>query len=198
VNQTESDGNKPAQIDFPPLWFLVRGAQVLVTIFFAKTIYLARGSTDFVLDAVSAVGVILLVAALLRRIATGTADSSGIHYRVYFKEKRLAWEEVQAIEWVGFRLRAMIKEASKRKRRVVFLLNPVKSLGAYWAHRLGAEVVPPEILERMRDLPIDTPPKVTSAPLYSKWLLRAFLGLVAFFVLVVIWRLLLPGPRGSH
>jgi len=185
-----SKGRRPDQIDSPVLWLFVRGAQMLLTVFYARATYLSLGTDSFAFDLSSLVIMLMIIWVFFRRIATGTADSSGIHYRLYFRAKTVAWADVQGIQWVNFRLRVLIKGRGKRKRTVILLLNPLKSTGAYWAHRLGAEVARPEILERIHALPIETPPAIASAPLYSKWILRVFLGVVVLFVLVLLWRVL--------
>jgi hypothetical protein len=198
VENNQSSGRRAQQIDFPSLWFLARGAQVLVAVVFAKMIFLASGTDFFSSTLYSFIGLFLMICLFLRGIASGTADSSGIHYRVYFRIKTVEWAEVLEIQWVGFRLRTVIKRGRKRKRALVFLLNPLISLPAYWAHRLGADVLPPEILERIRDLPIATRPTMASAPPYPKWMLRIFLGVMALFVFVFLWKLLSAAPGVSH
>lgn len=183
-------GRHPEQIDFPVLWVLVRSAQILLTVFYTKLTYLSFGTDSFGENVFSVVGMLLMIGMFFHRVATGTADSAGIHYRRYFRLKTAAWADVQGIQWVGYHLRVLLRGKGKRKRTIIFLLNPLKTTGAYWAHRLGAEVAPPEILERIRALPIETPPTIASAPPYSKWILRVFIGLVVLFVLVLLWRLL--------
>ena len=191
-------GRRPEQIDFPALWVLTRGAQVLVTVVFAKMIFLASGTDFFSSTLYSFIGLFLMIYLFLRGIATGTADSGGIHYRVYFRLKAVDWADVLEVQWIGFRLRAVIKRGRKRKRALVFLLNPLKSLPAYWVHRLGADVLPPEILERIGALSTVAPPAMVSAPSYPKWMLRIFLGVMVLFLLVILWKLLTVVPRTSH
>jgi hypothetical protein len=198
VENDQPSGRRPEQIDFPTLWFFARGAQVLVVVVFAKMIFLASGTDLFSSTLYSFIGLFLMICLFLRGIATGTADSDGIRYRVYFRFKTVDWADVLEIQWAGFRLRTVIKRGRKRKRALVFLLNPLTSLPAYWAHRLGADVLPPEILERIRDLPIATRPAMASAPPYPKWILRIFLGVMALFVLVFLWRLLSAASGASH
>jgi len=198
VKNDQPSGRRPEQIDFPVLWFLTRGAQVLVAVIFAKMAYLELGTDSFSLDLFSFIGMFLIIWAFCRRVATGTADSSGIQYRLNLRLKTVAWTEVQEIQWVGFMLRVAIKRASKRNRVLVFLLNPLKSTGAYWAQRLGAEVPPPDILARIRALPIETPPNIASAPPNSRWLLRVFLVVAVLFVLVFLFRLLSAALGFSH
>jgi hypothetical protein len=77
-------------------------------------------------------------------------------------------------------------------------LNPLKAVGAYWAHRLGTEVAAPEILQRINALPIETPPKVGSARPHSKWILWTFLGFFILFVLVLVWRLISASVGANH
>jgi hypothetical protein len=198
VENDHSSGRRAEQIDFPALWFLARGAQALAAVVFAKMIFLASGTDFFSSTLYSFIGLFLMICLFLRGIANGTADSSGIHYRLYFRLKTVEWAEVLEIQWVGFRLRTVIKLGRKRKRVLVFLLNPLTALPAYWAHRLGADVLPPEILERIRDLPIAASPTMASNPPYPKWILRIFLGVMALFVLVSLWRLLSAAPRVPH
>ena len=194
----QPSGRRPEQIDSPVLWFLTRGAQVLVAVIFAKVAYVELGTDSFSLDLFSFIGMFLMIWVFCRRVATGTADSSGIYYRLNDRLKKVAWAEVQEIQWVGFKLRVVIKPASKRNRVLVFLLNPLKSTGAYWAHRLGAEVPPPGILARIRALPIETPPNIASARPYSRWLLRVFLAVAVLFVLVFLFRFLSAAPGVAH
>jgi len=68
--------------------------------------------------------------------------------------------DIGGIEWVGFRLNVVVKGRGSR--------DPLKSTGAYRVSRLGAEVRPPEALERIHALPIEMPPSIVSAPPYSK------------------------------
>jgi hypothetical protein len=198
MENNQSSGRRAQQIDFSPLWFLARGAQVLVAVLFAKVIYLGSGTEYFSENLYSFIGIFSMLCFFLRGIATGTADSGGIHCRLYFRFKTVDWADVLELNWVGLKLRAVIKRGRKRKRVLVFLLNPLKAVPAYWAHRLGAEVLPPEILERIRALPIESPPTVASAPLYPKWMLRILLGVIALFCFVFLWRLLSVAPRVSH
>jgi hypothetical protein len=191
-------GERADQIDFPVLWVSVRGAQILLAVIFTKQTYLSIGTDSFGLDLFSSIGFLLLFGLFVHRIVTGVADSSGIHYRRYFRMKTVSWNDVQEIQWVKSRLRVLIKKKSKRRRTLVFLLNPLKAEGAYLAHRLGAEVDAPEILERIHALPIETPPSITSAPPYPKWILRAFLVVVVLFVLVFLWKLLSAASHISH
>jgi hypothetical protein len=194
----QSRGERTDQIDFPVLWVLVRGAQILLAVIFAKQIYLSMDTDSFGLDLFSSIGFFLLMGLLVHGIVTGVADSSGIHYRRYFRTRIVSWTNVQEIQWVKSRLRVLIKGKGKRRRTLVFLLNPLKAEGAYLAHRLGAEVDRPEILERIRALPIETPPSITSAPPYPKWILRAFLWVVVLFLLVFLWKLLSAISHISH
>ena len=198
MENEQSGGSRSQQIDSPSLWFLARGAQVLVAVVFAKMIFLASGTEAFSSTLYSFIGLFLMICLFLRGIANGTADSNGIHYRFYFRFKDVAWADVQEIQWIGFRLKIAIHRANKRKRVLVFLLNPLKSIPAYWAHRLGTDVLPPEILTRIQALPIATPPSMASAPLYSMWMLRIILSIMTLFVLVVLWRLLFAGTGGSR
>jgi hypothetical protein len=198
MEKDQAGGSRAQQIDSPSLWFLARGAQVLVAVVFAKIIFLASGTESFSSTLYSFIALFLMTCLFLRGIANGTADSSGIHYRFYFRFKDVAWADVQEIQWIGFRLKIAIHRANKRKRVLVFLLNPLKSIPDYWAHRLATEVLPPEILTRIQALPIATPPSMASAPPYSKWVLRIILSVMAFFVLVVLWRLFFAGAGGSR
>jgi hypothetical protein len=193
-----SGGKRPDQIDLPVLWALARGMQALVTVIFAKFAYISYGTGSFTEDLSSVIGMLLLIYLFLHRLVTGTADSSGVHYRRYFRLKTVPWGDVQEIQWVGFKLRIFIKGGGKRRKRLVFLLNPLKDVGAYWAHRLGTEVASPEILQRINALPIETPPKIGSAPPYSKWILWSLLAFVVLFVLVVLWRLLTASVGANH
>lgn len=193
-----SKGRSADQIDFPILWVIVRSAQILLPVIYAKLTYLSFSADYFGLNLVSSVGMLLMVGLLLKGIATGTADSQGIHYRCYFRRKTVDWVNVLEIQWVRSRLKVFIRGRGKRKKKLVFLLNPLKAEGAYWAHRLGREVSPPEILERIHALPIETPPTIASAPPYARWYLRLFLGFGFLFVLVFLWKLLSAPSPVSH
>ncbi len=193
----DSGGKRRDQIDLPILWALARGMQALATVIFAKFAYISHGTESFTEDLISEIGMLLLIYLFLHRLVTGTGDSSGVHYRRYFRLKTVPWGDVQEIQWVGFKLRILIKEG-KRRKKLVFLLNPLKDAGAYWAHRLGAEVAAPEILQRINALPIETPPRVDSAPPYSKWILWASFGFFILFVLVLVWRLISASVGANH
>ena len=194
----QPSGRRPEQIDFPALWVLTRGVQLLLAVVSAKAIYLGLGTENFSENLYSMIGAFLIICLFLGRIATGTVDSRGIHYRVYFRFKTVDWANVLEIQWMGFKLRVVIKSGRKRKRMLVFLLNPLKVAPVYWAHRLGADVLPPEILERIRALPIESRPTMASASPYPKWVLRIHLGVIALFVLFFLWKLLLAVPGASH
>jgi hypothetical protein len=198
MENEQSGGSRSQQIDSPSLWFLARGAQVLLAVVFAKIVFLASGTESFSSTLYSFIGLFLMVCLFLRGIADGTADGNGIRYRFYFRFQDVAWADVQGIQWTGFRLKIAIHPANRRKRVLVFLLNPLKSIPAYWAHRLGTEVLPPDVLTRIQSLPTAPPPSMASAPPYSKWMLRIFLGVMALFVLVVLWRLLFGATGGPH
>ena len=198
MENDQPSGRRPEQIDFPVLWVLTRGAQLLLGVISAKAIYLGLGTAYFSENLYSAIGAFLMICLVLGRVATGTVDSSGIHYRLYFRFKTVDWADVLEIQWIGFKLRVVIKSGRKRKRVLVFLLNPLKVVPVYWAHRLGADVLPPEILDRIRALPIESPPTMASGSPYPKWTLRIHLGVIALFVLVFLWRLLSAAPGASH
>ena len=169
-----------------------------MTVIYAKFAYVSIGTEAFVENCVSVVGMLLLVYLFLHRLVTGTADSSGIHYRRYFRMHSIPWSKIHEVQWAGFKLRILIKGRSKRGKKLVFLLNPLKTLGPYWAHRLGTEGPPPEILQRFNALPIETPPKIGSAPPYSKWILWTFLGFFILFFLVLVWRLIFASIGANH
>jgi hypothetical protein len=198
LENDQPSGRRPEQIDFPALWVLTRGAQLLLGVISAKAIYLGLGTAYFSENLYSMIGAFLMICLFLGRIATGTVDSRGIRYRVYFRFKTVDWADVLEIQWIGFKLRVVIKSGRKRKRVLVFLLNPSKVVPVYWAHRLGADVLPPEILERIRALPIESPPTMASAPPYPKWMLRIFFCVMVLFLLVILWKLLTVVPRTSH
>lgn len=193
-----SGGKRTDQIDLPILWALARGAQALATVTYAKFAFTSFGTKSFAEDLTSVVGILLLIYLFLHRVVTGTANSTGVHYRRYFRLKSVPWGDVQEIQWVGFRLRILIKGRRKRRKKLIFLLNPLKAIGPYWAHRLGVEVASPEILQRINALPIETPPKIGSAPPYSKWILWTFLGFIVLFVLVLVWRLISASVGANH
>jgi hypothetical protein len=184
VDDEQLKGGRPEQIDFPPLWYLARGAQVLVAVVFAKGAYLNRGNGFLWGDLFSFIPMLLVIWWFSRGVATGTVDSSGIRYRQYFLLKTINWAQVQEIQWVGFRLKIFIRRANRRKRALVFLLNTLKSLGPYWV--------------RMQALPLEAPVKMASAAPYSKWIYRFFFGVMILFFLVFLWRLLSTAPWASH
>jgi len=186
------------QIDFPPFWAVVRGAQILLIVIYAKFAYLSLGTNYFVSGLISSIGLLLMLAAFVHGVVTGTADSSGIHYRRYFRQRTVSWADVLEIQWVRSRLKVFIKGRGKRKKKIVFLLNPLKVEGAYWAHRLGREVSPPDILERIQALPIETPPTIASAPPYAGWYFRLVLGVGILFFLVFLWKLLSAANPVAH
>jgi hypothetical protein len=196
------DGSSKArtaeQIDFPILWVVVRGAQILLVVIYAKFAYLSLGTDAFVSGLISSIGLLLIFGALAHGLVTGTVDSSGIRYRRYFRHKTVSWADVSEIQWVRSRLKVFIRGRGKRRKKLVFLLNPLKAEGAYWAHRLGREVSPPEILERIHALPIETPPTIASAPPYAGWYLRLILAIGILFVLIVLWSLLSAHGPVSH
>ncbi len=198
MEDANSKTRRADQIDVPALWVLVRGAQILLIVIYAKFSYLSLGTDTFVSGLISSIGFLLIIGAFVHGIATGTVDNSGIHYRRYFRQKTVSWADVLEIQWVRSRLKVLIKGKGKRKKKLVFLLNPLKVEGAYWAHRLGRDVSPPEILERIHALPIETPPTIASAPPYAKWYLRLFLGFGILFVLVFLWKLLSAPSPVSH
>jgi hypothetical protein len=193
MESEQSNGRSAGQIDYPILWALVRGAQILLTVIYAKFAYLSLGTDSFVSGLFSSIGFLLIIGAVAYGVATGTADNSGIHYRRYFRQRTVAWTDVLGIQSVKSRLKVSIKGRGKRKKTLVFILNPLKAEGAYSAHRLGWDVSTPGILERIQALPIETPPTIESAPPYARWYLRLFLGIGILFILVFLWKIL-SGP----
>ena len=193
----QSKGRSADQIDFPVLWVVVRGIQILLIVIYTKITYLSFGTGSFGADLTGSIGLLLIIGVFVHGVATGTADSSGIRYRRYFRWRSIAWADILEIQWIKSRLKVLIKGRGKRKKTLVFLLNPLKSEVAYWLLRLGEESAPPEILERIRALPIETPP-IVSAPPFSKWTLRMFLAVGVFFVLVLLWKLLSSPISVSH
>ncbi|HKN73932.1 MAG TPA: hypothetical protein VJW94_02045 [Candidatus Acidoferrum sp.] len=198
MENDQPNGRRPEQIDFQPLWVLTRGAQALIAVICAKVIYLVSGTNFFLANLYSIIGAFLVMCFFLGRVATGTVDSIGIHYRLYFRFKTVDWADVLEIQWIGFKLRAVIKSGLKRKRVLVFLLNPLKVAPVYWAHRLGADVLPLEILERIRAQPIESRPTMASTSPYPKWVLLIHFGVIALFVLFFLWKLLTASPGASH
>lgn len=198
MEEGKSKGRTAGQIDYPILWVAVRGTQILLTVIYAKFAYLSWHTDSFISDLISIIIFLSVFGAFLHPLATGTADSFGVHYRRYFRLKTVTWADIQEIQWVGYRLRVLIRSKGKRKRKIIFLLNPLKSTGAYWANRLGAEAALPEILERINALPIETPPAMASAPPYPKWVLRWFSALVVLLLLVMLWRLLTTLSQSPH
>ena len=163
--------------------------EILYAVIFVKMAYLSRGTESFLEDVISTVGMLLILILFVHRVVTGWADSTGIHYRRYFRWKTLAWCDVQEIQWKGARLRVLIK--GKKKPKVLeFLLNPLNAIGPYWGQRLGAEVEPPAILKRIDALPIATPPSMTTAPPHSRWVTRFFFGVLILFLAIMLMRLL--------
>lgn len=108
--------------------------------------YLTLGTDSFVEAVVTSAILFFVLGGFVHRIGTGWADGGGIHYRRYFRRKTLAWPDVEEIQWKGARIRVLVKSKRKSKPVVEFLLNPLKWVGVYWSHRLGADVDPPEIL----------------------------------------------------
>ncbi len=194
----QSKGRKADQIDFPIMWAVVRGAQILLVVVESKQVYLSLGTDSLVLSLFASIGVLLIFGAFVHGVATGTADSSGIVYRRYFRSKVVAWTDVVEIQWIKSRLNVLLKGRGRQRKTVVFLLNPLKSEVACWLRGSGEEFGPPEILERIRALPIETPPITTSAAQFSRWILRMFLAFGVFIVLVVLWRLLSVPAHVSH
>ena len=152
--------------------------------------YLSRGTESFLEDAISTLGILLMLILFVHRVVTGWADSAGIHYRRYFRWKTLPWSDVQEIQWKGSRLRVLIKGKKKPKAVLEFLLNPLRAIGPYWGQRLGADVEPPEIFKRITALPMENPPPMSTAPPHSKWVMRFFFGIVILFLAIMFMRLL--------
>jgi hypothetical protein len=117
-------GRSAGQIDYP-----VRGAQILLTLIYAKFTYFSLGTDSFVSGLFSSIGLLLIIGAVAHGVATGTADSSGIHYRRYFRQRTVAWADVLGIQWIKSWLKVSIKGRGKRKKTLVFLLNPLKAEG---------------------------------------------------------------------
>ena len=109
MENDQPSGRRPEQIDFPVLWVLTRGAQLLLGVISAKAIYLGLGTAYFSENLYSAIGAFLMICLVLGRVATGTVDSSGIHYRLYFRFKTVDWADVLEIQWIGFKLRVVTK-----------------------------------------------------------------------------------------
>jgi len=110
LSDRQSKGRSAEQIDFPILWVAVRGVQILLPVICAKFAYLSvdADSFSFRLNLLSLVGMVLVVGAILKGIATGTVDSSGIRYRCYFRRKTVSWSDVLEIQWVRSRLKVMV------------------------------------------------------------------------------------------
>jgi hypothetical protein len=87
VEDANSKTRRADQIDVPALWVLVRGAQILLIVIYAKFSYLSLGTDSFVSGLISSIGFLLIIGAFVHGIATGTVDNSGIHYRRYFRQK---------------------------------------------------------------------------------------------------------------
>jgi len=178
------------QIDAPALWVAVRGFEILYCVILLKMDYLSRGTVSFLEYTISTMGILLILILFVHRVVTGWADSVGIHYRRYFRWKTLPWSAVQEIQWKGPRLRVLVKGKKKPKAVLEFLLNPVKAIGPYWGQRLGADVEPPAILARIAALPVETPPPMSTAAPYSKWLMRLFFWVGILFLTIMLMRLL--------
>jgi hypothetical protein len=168
----------------------VRGSEILCTVVFVKTAYLTRGTESFVENAISTIVVLFILILFVHRVVTGTADSTGIYYRRYFRWKTVPWSDVQEIQWKGSRIRILVKGKKKPRAVLEFLLNPLEALGPYWGQRLGADVEPPAILGTINALPIETPPPMITAPPHSKWVTRLLLCFFILFLAILLMRLL--------
>jgi hypothetical protein len=171
------------------LWIAVRAGQILFAVILAKMAYLARATDVFVEQVISSVGLLLFAWLFVPRLVTGFANLGGVHCRRYFRWKKLAWSDVQEIQWKGAKIRVFVRDKKKPKAVLEFLLNPLKWKAAYWKHRWGADVEPPETLRRLQAFPMDAPPPMSSAPPISRWILRFFVTIWALFALVMLWRL---------
>ena len=169
MGNTQSHRKSVGQIDSPMLWVAVRGAEILYGVIFLKMAYLSRGTESFLEDAISMVGLLLILILYLHRVVTGWADSEGIHYRRYFRWKTLEWSDVQEIQWKGALLKVLVRGKKRPKAVLAFLLNPLKALGPYWAQRLGTDVEPPAIFKRINALPIEFPPPMSTVPSRSRF-----------------------------
>jgi hypothetical protein len=187
-------GTSADQIDMPMIWFGFRGVELFFCIVSAKLIYLNLHSNSFWSDTISLVILLLVFFLFFHRVVTGMADTNGIHFRRYFRFKSIQWGDIRDVQWISHQLRIRIKDKGKLNGTLIFIMNPFSSQAAYWAHRLGYEVAPPAILERINALLIDTPPAMTSGPPisgFSRWLLRLWVGVAILLATIMVMRLIL-------
>jgi hypothetical protein len=137
------------QIDLPKIWYGLWGIELFFLIISAKLIYLDLHSDSFLSDTISMAIVLTVFFLFFHRVVTGTADTDGIHFRRYFRFKLIPWADIRDVQWVSCQLRIRIKNKGRLSGTLIFVMNPFSSQGAYWAHRLGYEVAPPQILERI-------------------------------------------------
>lgn len=168
------------------LWVAVRGAEILYAVIIVKMAYLDRGTTSLLENVLFTSPVLLVLILYLHRVATGWADTEGIHYRRYFRWKTLAWPDVQEIQWKGALLRVLIRGKKRPKAVLTFLLNPASAWGPYLAQRLGTDVEPPAIFRRINALPIESPPPMNTVPARSKWFRFVFVISILLFAIMLM------------
>jgi hypothetical protein len=173
-------------------WTAIRAGQFLLVVFFAKAVYLSYNTSAFTEMLWS--GILFVVLFLLlpfHGVSTGWADTSGLHYRRYFRLLTLPWADVKEIRWQGSRLRIVRKNRDFLLNRIVFLLKPFSALPGYYGQRLGGDAPLPEIIESLLAIPKEEEVPVVTAPPAAKWMLRAFAGFALFFLLIVLLKLVL-------
>jgi hypothetical protein len=161
-------------IGIPSLWLFTRMSQLLWLIITLKAIHGVRGDQNFFEKSFSFGVIFVVLSVVLHSFSDGWVDSGGVHFRRYFRYKTKRWEDIEAIQWVGFRLVTKVRGKGLLNGSLSFWLDPFEAIKQYRMQESGGELEPPAILMLIVALPVDSPPKVVQGPLTNSLISFAF------------------------
>ena len=178
------------RIGTPALWVFTRMSQLLWLTITVKAIFDARRNQDFAETFFYLGTLFVAFSVVLHPFSDGWVDSDGIHYRRYFKCKTRRWEEIEAIRWVGSRLKTTVRGKSFLNRTLSFWLDPLEAIKQYRIQESGGEPEPPAVLKLIAALPLDSPPKIVQGPLTNSGISMVFIAGFGSAMLIVLVGLL--------
>jgi hypothetical protein len=184
------------RMGIPALWLFTRLSQLLWLIITLKAIYGMRGDQDFTEKSYFFGAIFVALSVALHPFSDGWVALDGIHCRRYFRCKIRRWEEIEAIQWVGSRLKTTLHGKSFLTGTFYFWLNPLEAVTQYRIQEHDGEQDPPAILKLIAGLPLDFPPRIVLGPLTNSGISMAFIagfGSAMLIALVGLLHRLLQG-----
>ncbi len=134
------------EIGWKPLWFMMRGYQVLMAVFaFVIAVVKPPRRMEEILLSL-AIGLIILL--VFDMMARGTANERGITFVRYRDEQFVPWRDVEEVTWNPKGIRIKLRDRHFLRRYVMFGLKSNVRRG--FAFAFGGEVEEPEFIQWLR------------------------------------------------